>query len=143
MRRILYMMIACLMFGGIASTTLAAGDKWEKKVDMPTGGLGFATSSVGSVIYVIGVGDAIIVSSTVEVYDPSVDTWMKKTDMPTARAGLSTSVVNGKIYTIGGVTADGFFTSAVEEYDTGFVSVTGVNAREKLAVTWGSIRQNR
>jgi hypothetical protein len=67
--------------------------------------------------------------------------------MPTGRFGPRTSVVDGKIYAIGGMSR--WVTTAcgtVEEYDPGFVppeEPTSVDAKGKLATTWGNIRRGR
>jgi len=103
----------------VASMTLAAGDTWTTKADMPTPRWGLSTSVVDGKIYAIGGGQnpfgALL--SQVEAYDPATDTWTKKADMPTGRCFLSTSVVDGKIYAIGGDTSANVDTSTVEEYD--------------------------
>jgi len=81
----------------------------------------------------------------VEEYDPVTDTWTRKADMPTARLSHSASVVNEKIYVIGGWNLGVVF-STVEEYDTGFVSlsdVSPVSPQGKLTATWGEIKRSR
>jgi len=101
----------------ISSISLAAGDKWTKKADMPTARSILSTSAMNGKIYAIGgslPGDVAI--NTVEEYDPTKDTWIKKADMPTERFWLSTSVVDGKIYAIGGCQLVPTF-STVEVYD--------------------------
>jgi len=125
-------------------------DTWTEKAHMPTYRHALSTSVVDGKIYAIG-GYVPGVSgypgvATVEVYDPATDTWTTAPDMPTGRFGPRTSVVDGKIYVIGGMgywirTAYG----TVEEYDTGFVpeAITSVEAKGKLATTWGNIRRGR
>jgi N-acetylneuraminic acid mutarotase len=104
----------------LAAVSLAQGDVWTQKADMPTARLGLTTAVVNGKIYAIG-GYARANSpamKTVEEYDPATDTWTTKADMPTARMWLSASVVDGKIYVIGGWV--NFWEpgiSTVEEYD--------------------------
>jgi len=104
----------------LAAVSLAQGDVWTQKADMPTARLGLTTAVVNGKIYAIG-GYARANSpamKTVEEYDPATDTWTAKADMPTARMWLSASVVDGKIYAIGGWV--NFWEpgiSTVEEYD--------------------------
>jgi len=124
------------------------GDKWAKKVDMPTARWGLSTSVVNGKIHAIGGVNPETLEKglpTVEEYDPSIDKWTKKADMPTARAYLSTSVVNGKIYAIGGYIIVGadvdVALSTVEEYDTGFAGES-VEAKWKLVKPWGEIKSD-
>lgn len=102
-------MLALSCLASFPSISLAGGDTWTKKADMPTARCNFSTSMVNGKIYAIGDG------STTEEYDPATDTWTRKADMPTARNGLSTSTVNGIIYAIGGW--GGNVLSTVEAYD--------------------------
>ncbi len=115
---ILTILILCGVLN-IAPMTLAAGDIWTTRADMPTSRWGLSTSVVEGKIYAIGGGQSPsgAYKLFVEEYDPATDTWTKKADMPTARGFLSTSVVNGKIYAIGGAPHDNSDTSTVEEYD--------------------------
>jgi len=102
--------------GDFSAISLAGGDTWTKKADMPTARWGLSTSVVNDKIYAIG-GWKGGTLSTVEVYDPVTDKWTRKADMPTARMYFSTSVVNGKIYAIGGGIDRASAVSTVEEYD--------------------------
>jgi len=103
----------------VAPMTLAAGETWTRKADMPTQRWGLSTSVVNGKIYAIGGGQSPYgaLLSQVEAYDPVTNTWTKKADMPTGRCFLSTSVVDGKIYAIGGDISANVDTSTVEEYD--------------------------
>ena len=104
----------------MASITLAQGDTWIRKRDMPTARLGLATSVVHGKIYAIGGYRQANAPGmrTVEEYDPATDTWTTKANMPTGRRQLATSVVNGKIYAIGGyVNFREPGLSTVEKYD--------------------------
>ncbi len=80
--------------------------------------------------------------STVEEYNPAANAWTKKADMPTARINLAASTVNGKIYAIGGSTkrGDAPIFSTVEEY-TPEGWPFDVSPEDKLATTWGAIKQ--
>lgn len=122
-----------------------ATDTWVAKSDKPTARAGFSTSVVNGKIYAIGGTVSAIGTSTVEEYDPVTDAWTRKADMLTARMMLSASALNGRVYVIGGSTSGlpGVCVSTVEEYDTGFVPTTFVELSEKLAVTWGDIKNDR
>jgi N-acetylneuraminic acid mutarotase len=119
-------------------------DTWTPKADMPTARKGLSTSVVNGNIYVIGGAGNGVIFSTVEAYDPATDTWTQKADMPTARFICSTSAVDGKVYAIGGSVVYWTWTptSAVEEYDTGFVSAS-VNPAGKLPTLWGKLKDAR
>jgi len=56
-----------------------------------------------------------VVSSAVEIYDPTNNTWGTATALPTPRMDLAVAVVNNKIYAIGGWNQT--VRSTVEEYD--------------------------
>jgi N-acetylneuraminic acid mutarotase len=115
---VLTILILCGVLN-VASMTLAAGDSWTTKADMPTPRWGLSTCVLDGRIYAIGGGQNPFGAylSPVEEYYPATDTWTKKADMPTGRGFLSTSVVNGKIYAIGGAPGDNTDTTTVEEYD--------------------------
>ena len=117
-RHFIWLLAGLMLIGllGMASISLAAGDAWTKKADMPTARVELSTSVVNGKIYAIGGWQAFPNGTrTVEVYDPMTDTWTKKADdMPTARAAFSTSAVNGRIYAIGGRFIN---PAVVEEYD--------------------------
>ncbi len=98
----------------VAAISLAQGDVWTQKADMPTTRLALAASVVNGKIYAIG-GRADGTLAT--EYDPATDTWTTKARMPTSRFGLATSVVDGKIYAIGGVPGPGSIFRTVEAYD--------------------------
>ena len=122
-----------------------ATDIWTEKADMPTPRWGLSTSVVNGKIYAIG-GAGGPSLSTVEAYDPATDTWTREPDdMPTPRGSLSTSAVDGRIYAIGGgpdwnvASAEGI----VEEYDTGFRTVSSIEAKGKLVTTWGEMKLGR
>ena len=114
--------LTILMLCGVLNLvpmTLAAGDIWTTRADMPTPRWGLSTSIVNGKIYAIGGGQSPYgaYKSPVEEYDPATDTWTKKADLQTGRAFFPTSAVNGKIYVIGGAPGDNSETSTVEEYD--------------------------
>jgi len=68
----LWIFILLLSF---VSRSLAAGDTWTKKADMPTGRLGLSTSAVSGKIYAIGGSPpGGLGFSTVEAYDSATDT---------------------------------------------------------------------
>ncbi len=116
-------------------------DTWESKTDMPTARWGLSVSTVGDRIFAIGGGNRLVPFSAVEEYDPVADTWGKRADMPDARGLHSASVVDGKIYIIGGSISEiEVFTSAVEEYDPGFVPGESVRADGKLWLPWGKAK---
>jgi N-acetylneuraminic acid mutarotase len=98
--------VVCVMIGllGMASISLAQGDVWTKKADMPTGRFWLSCEVVDGKIYAIGGAMAVGAPtlSTVEEYDPVSDTWTSKQDMPEALRSMASAVVDGKIYTIGG-----------------------------------------
>ncbi len=117
---------------------------------MPTSRQALSTSALYGTIYAIGGYVPGVAGypgvATVEVYDPATDTWTTAPDLPTGRFGPRTSVVDGRIYVIGGIAR--WITTAyetVEEYDPGFVPevITSVEAKGKLATTWGNIRRGR
>jgi len=99
----------------LISSSVAVGDVWTTKADMPTARMLLGTCVVDGKIYAIGGASAPYVAvSAVQEYDPETDTWTRKAPMPTPRAGLGVSAVNGKIYAIGGSPSGA---RAVEEYD--------------------------
>ncbi len=101
----------------VAAVSLAQGDVWMQKADMPTQRLALAASVVNGKIYAIGGRPAGTLTTE---YDPATDTWTTKTRMPTARFCLATGVVDGKIYAIGGTLGYGTPSAtfiATEEYD--------------------------
>ena len=101
---------------GITSLTLAQGNPWATKANMPIPRALLSTSVVDGVIYAIGGGTGPYSDfSTVEAYDPKTDTWTTKINMPTPRAGSSTCAVDGIIYAIGGHWSPGLAT--VEAYN--------------------------
>jgi N-acetylneuraminic acid mutarotase len=104
-----------------ARVSLAAGQTWTKRADMPTARYDFATSVVNGKIYAIGGGVSFYTKTglkTVEEYDPQSDTWTRTRDMPTGRQAFSACAVNGRIYAVGGIVSPpGPGLSVVEEYD--------------------------
>lgn len=114
-----------LLLSGLLSMTsisLAGGDTWVKKADMPTARNSFAVAVVDGKIYTFGGRiKAFDNLDTVEVYDPATDKWTKKSPMPTPRRGAMAAVVDGKIYVIGGLQGDfaiaGGELAVVEIYD--------------------------
>jgi N-acetylneuraminic acid mutarotase len=121
-RNFIWILTSLMLSGllGMASISLAAGDAWTRKADMPTARYALSTSTVNGIIYAIGGATGRhfnAVLPTVEAYNPVTETWTTKADMPTARAFHAASVVDGIIYTIGGsrVPLEGLPT--VEAYD--------------------------
>ena len=133
-------------------------DTWTKKADMPIEFFDMAASFVNSgKAYIIG-GKTFdgrekdgpkfqgwVLHWTVLEYDVEENKWQRLNDeMPTGRGTLATAVVDGKIYAIGGhhngprrevevYTADGW----------PFPDNFAVDPREKLATTWGTIKQQQ
>jgi hypothetical protein len=75
----------------------------------------------------------------VEEYDPQTDSWERKTDMLIARTDLGSGTANGKIYVLGGW-AGGNGLAVVEEYTPDGMPFA-VSPQNKLATTWGAIKQ--
>ena len=92
-----------------------ADQRWERKTQIPTERIGFATAVVGNEIYLIGGTPFESVlgnkggplgpfgTQTVEVYDTQSDRWQRVADMPTPRQTHKAAVVNDTIYVFGGV----------------------------------------
>ena len=98
-------LVPVLILLGFASISIAQGDTWAARADMPTPRIGHSSCTINSKIYVIGGRPGLRVDSaldTVEEYDPATDSWTVKSDMPAPRQFLSASAVNGKCYAIGG-----------------------------------------
>jgi N-acetylneuraminic acid mutarotase len=104
---------------GMTDTSLAIGDSWARKADMPTARICPYTSVVDGKVYAIGGARAInrTYLATVEEYDPATNIWTLKTDMPTSRNGHATAVGNSKIYVIGGDLQREMSGAIVEEYN--------------------------
>jgi RNA polymerase sigma factor (sigma-70 family) len=123
-------------------------DTLKKKSDMPTARIYLAVCAVGTKIYAIGGNNngnqASPGLATVEIYDVLTDTWTKGADMQIPKWVFAASAVDGKIYSIGGFHGDGGqggnILSAVEEFDTGFISES-VDPSGKLPNTWGTIKR--
>jgi N-acetylneuraminic acid mutarotase len=109
---------------GMTSISLAQGNTWTTKANMPTPRANPGTCVVNGKIYAIG-GETAgggctspVSSQKVEVYDPTTNSWTTKAPMPTGRESLSLSAVNGKIYAIGGDVVQCLVdVPFVEEYD--------------------------
>ena len=100
------------------SLSLAQGDTWTKKADMPTARGGLSTCVVNETIYAIGGGTGSSGLAMVQAYDPATNTWTNKSNLPMSRVLFATSVVDGKIYAIGGIETGGApELSIVEMYD--------------------------
>jgi len=92
---------------GLASASLAAGDTWTYKADMPTARVFVGGCILDGKIYVIsGATSSSSVTSTVEMYDLTADTWTKMANIPSARCYPATCSLNGKIYVFGGTSPD-------------------------------------
>jgi N-acetylneuraminic acid mutarotase len=92
---------------GLVSASLARGNCWNRRTDMPTARWGHIACTVNDKIYVLGGSSSNSYPGfsigTLEVYDPLLNSWdSTKTLMPTARLMFMAGVVNGKIYAIGG-----------------------------------------
>jgi RNA polymerase sigma factor (sigma-70 family) len=116
-------------------------DTLKKKSDMPTSRFSLNACAVGTKIYAMGGSNnpnGFASLTTVEIYDTLTDTWTKGVDMQSSRYAFSASVIGGRIYCIGGwdIVAN-VLPSAVEEFDTGFISV---DPNGKLPKTWGKIK---
>jgi len=110
-------LLSCALLG-MASNSLAGGDKWVQKKDMPTARYGIGTSSIGTNIYAVGGrNEDRAILNILEIYDTLIDSWIESASMPSWRAWLSTSELNGKIYAIGGETAGPSQVDSVEIYD--------------------------
>ncbi|MBC8229590.1 hypothetical protein H8E77_08600 [bacterium] len=112
-----------LMLVGLVSLTsssVAAGDIWTQKAEMPGRAGESAVAAVDGKIYVFGGGlEGGVTLGIFYVYDPAMDEWKVKADIPTPRLRHSACAVNGKIYIIGG-TPDNYgddVLATVEEYD--------------------------
>jgi hypothetical protein len=118
-------------------------DKWTNKSDMPERRAGLCAVTVGDRIYIVGGGDRVWgpYSTIMREYNPATDTYIRKSDIPTARTTPAAGVVNGKIYVIGGATSPFVSVPTVEEYDTGILDQS-VEAKDKLATSWGKIKSN-
>ena len=102
--------------------SLAKGDSWIRKANLPTPRLGLSSCVLNGKIYAIGgvkqpeVDDDGLRS--IQAYDPATDSWAVKANLPTARNWTACAAVNGKIYVIGGDTT--FLSTplkTVSEYD--------------------------
>jgi N-acetylneuraminic acid mutarotase len=102
--------------------SLAKGDGWTRKANLPTPRLGLSSCVLNGKIYAIGgvkqpeVDDDGLKS--IQEYDPVTDSWTAKANLPTARNWTSCAAVNGKIYVFGGDTT--FLSNplkTVSEYD--------------------------
>ena len=102
--------------------SLAKGDSWTKKANLPTPRLGLSCCVLNGRIYAIGGVKQPEVDTdglrSIQEYDPATDSWAVKANMPTARNWTACAAVNGKIYVIGGDTT--FLSTplrTVSEYD--------------------------
>ncbi len=88
--------------------SLAQGDSWTRKADVPTPRLGLSSCVLNGKIYTIGGVKQPEVSDdglrSLQAYDPATDSWAVKANLPSARNWTSCAAVNGKIYVIGGDT---------------------------------------
>ena len=87
----------------------SADQGWERRTQLPTKRVGFATAVVGHKVYLIGgtlYKDKAIQrpygNSTLEVYDTQKSKWQRGADMPTPRHSARAAVVNGTIFVFGG-----------------------------------------
>ena len=107
-------LLACLLLTlPLMQIETFADQGWERRTQLSTQRIVFATAVVGNKVYLIGgtlfenvrAGKAVrgpYGNSTVEVYDPQINTWQRVADMPTPRHGAKAAVVNGTIFVFGG-----------------------------------------
>jgi N-acetylneuraminic acid mutarotase len=117
-------------------------DSWTRKADMITPRYYLAADAISGQIYAAGGYDVTnIPIATVELYVPGRDIWMEVRSMPTPRRGLSAIAADGKIYAIGGYGMGDQDLSVVEEYTPESWNFA-VTPLDKLAATWGNIKQS-
>ena len=115
-----FVSLVLVVLVSLTSSSVAAGDIWTKKADMPGRSFTPAAAAVDGKIYVVG--GTLEGGGTLDilyVYDPAMDKWEVKAKMPTPRLRHSACAVNGKIYVIGG-TPNNYVDdvlATVEEYD--------------------------
>lgn len=113
-------------FISLTSISLAQGNTWTIKADMPTARLGFSTAVVDGKIYAVGgYQEANYPGLTsLQEYDPATDTWTIRDNMPTGRRWLTACAIEGIIYAIGGF------------YNEGSPPLTTVEAYDVANDTW-------
>ncbi len=115
--------------GGLRSNTLEAlfrivEPAWVLKTPMPNPRLGFATTMVGGIVYVLGGRDPTSGSTpapqvaTVQTYNPATNIWSTAPSMPIAVSEHAAATVNGKIYVIGGNTEFELGSVGLQVFDT-------------------------
>ena len=89
---------------------------WATKQPIPAPPFGAGVGVVNGILYAVGGiapgGSGVVVTGTLQAYDPVSNTWTTKAPMPTPRLGFRVGVVNGILYTVGGDAA-----GTVEAYD--------------------------
>jgi N-acetylneuraminic acid mutarotase len=102
---------------GTASISLAQGDAWTFKADMPTARVFAGGCVIDGKIYVIsGAPSTLSVTPAVEMYDPIADTWTRKANIPSARCYPATCTFDGKIYVFGGTSPSMWSTAKKNVY---------------------------
>jgi N-acetylneuraminic acid mutarotase len=112
MKRNFVILITALILPGLLNLTSASfaqqpipkGGKWEKKADIPTPRIEFATAAVGGLIYAFGGWDGKGALASVEVYNPATDKWEKRGDMPIPIRWHGSALIDGKVYLFSGRT---------------------------------------
>jgi N-acetylneuraminic acid mutarotase len=93
-----------------------ASNSWTTKPPIPAPPFGAGVGVVNGILYVVGgiapSSSGVVVTGTLQAYDPIANTWTTKAPIPTPRLGFGVSVVNGILYTVGGDAA-----GTVEAYD--------------------------
>ncbi len=88
--------------------SLAKGDSWTRKANLPTPRIGLSSCALNGKIYAIGGVKQPEVDTdglrSIQEYDPATDSWAVKANLPSPRNWTSCAAVNGKIYVIGGDT---------------------------------------
>lgn len=81
-------------------------DTWTAKQPIPSPPYGAGVGVVNGILYAVGGiapgGSGIVITGTLQAYDPASDTWTTKAPMPTPRIGFRVGVLNGLLYVVGG-----------------------------------------
>jgi N-acetylneuraminic acid mutarotase len=89
---------------------------WTTRQPIPAPPFGAGVGVVNGILYAVGgvapSSSGVVVTGTLQAYDPIADTWTTKAAMPTPRLGFGVGVVNGILYTVGGDAA-----GTTEAYD--------------------------
>jgi N-acetylneuraminic acid mutarotase len=109
-------------------------DTWTPRQSIANPPYGAGVGVVNGILYAVGGiapgGSGIVITGTLQAYDPASDTWTTKAPMPTPRIGFRVGVLNGLLYVVGGDNA-----GTVEAYDP--VTDTWVTKQHMLTVRSG------